>query len=349
MARIRKAPDYIHEYVDRHGKLRRYFRLNGKSLGKLPLGSVLSAEFTAAYQAYLNQQPAPAPIVTRPLHDDSLAQLIADYYGHAWFAKRSASTKRAYRAVLDPISREHGHRSVSQMTKDHADKIIQKIGDEHPAMANLTRAAMRRLMALAVEKKLRPDNPFAGIESYEMGEHHTWTDGELRLYERKWRLGSRERLAYALLLYSAQRGCDVVTMNRHDITDGLIHVIQQKTGVEVWIPIHPELERAMKACPARGLSLIGDAAGRPLKTAALRALMRKAIKEAGLPKRCTGHGLRKAHLRLMAENGGTVKELQSTGGHKTLREIARYTDAADKKKIARGAIRKVRLANLDEG
>ena len=51
----------------------------------------------------------------------------------------------------------------------------------------------------------------------------------------------------------------------------------------------------------------------------------------------------------MAENGGTVKELQSTGGHKTLREIARYTDAADKKKIARGAIRKVRLANLDEG
>jgi integrase len=343
MARIRKAPDYIHEYVDRHGKPRRYFRKHGKNLGKLPLGSVLSAEFTAAYQAYLGQQPAPAPIVTRPLHDDSLAKLIADFYSHPWFTKTAPSTRRAYRSVLDPIVREHGHRSVAAMTAEHAEYIIGKIGEQHPAMANLTRAAMRRAMKLAISKKLRPDNPFLEMEPYKGGSHHTWTDGELRLYEKRWRLGSRERLAYALLLYTGQRVGDVVKMNRADISDGSIHVIQQKTGAEVWIPIHPELARAMKAYPAKGLTLIGAASGRPLTRFALSKLMQKAIKEAGLPPRCVPHGLRKAHLRLVADGGGTTKELQSTGGHKTLRELERYTEAADKKRLARSAISKMQV------
>jgi hypothetical protein len=40
-------------------------------------------------------------------------------------------------------------------------------------------------------------------------------------------------------------------MSRADVADGLIHVVQQKTGAELWVPIHPELQRAMKACPRR--------------------------------------------------------------------------------------------------
>jgi hypothetical protein len=37
-----------------------------------------------------------------------------------------------------------------------------------------------------------------------------------------------------------------------------IHVIQLKTGVELYLPIVPELELAMKACPVKGMTLIGD-------------------------------------------------------------------------------------------
>jgi integrase len=96
-------------------------------------------------------------------------------------------------------------------------------------------------------------------------------DAELRQYEAKWRLGTRQRLAYALLLYTGQRVGDVARMSRADVADGLIHVVQQKTGAELWVPIHPELQRAMKACPAKGLTLVGDANGRPLKRAALSA------------------------------------------------------------------------------
>jgi integrase len=51
-----------------------------------------------------------------------------------------------------------------------------------------------------------------GIDAFKVGEHHTWTDAELRQYEAKWRLGTRQRLAYALLLYTGQRVGDVAKM-----------------------------------------------------------------------------------------------------------------------------------------
>ena len=40
--------------------------------------------------------------------------------------------------------------------------------------------------------------------------HHTWTEAQLAAYEARWLLGTRERLAYDVLLYSAQRVGDVV-------------------------------------------------------------------------------------------------------------------------------------------
>ena len=76
-------------------------------------------------------------------------------------------------------------------------------GDGNPGMANLTRAVMRRVMQFAVKTKRRSDNPMLGVEAFKTGEHHTWTDAELDQFEAKWRLGTRERLAYTLLLHTS--------------------------------------------------------------------------------------------------------------------------------------------------
>jgi integrase len=130
-------------------------------------------------------------------------------------------------------------------------------------------------------------------------------------------------------------------MSRADIAGGLIHVVQQKTGAELWVPIHPELDRAMKAYPAKGLTLIGDSNGRPLKRAAVSALMRASISAAGLPSRCVSHGLRKAAMRRLAEADSTANQIASISGHKTLKEVERYTKAADQKKMARQAMGKL--------
>jgi enterobacteria phage integrase len=329
---------YVNEYRDRTGKLRRYFRKGGKQLGPLP-GEVGSEEFMTAYGAFLAEKPIAAKTT---LHADSLGRLIIDFYGDRMFVDLKPSTRKLYRYALEPIAKKHGHRSVRLLTPDKAEKIVNEIGALRPGMGNLTRAVLRRVFKLAVKQKRRPDNPILGIEPFKVGEHHTWTDAELKQYENKWRLGTRQRLAYALLLYTGQRVGDVARMSRADISEGMIHIVQQKTGAELYVPIRPELERAMKAYPAKGLTLIGDDNGRPLKRAALSLVMRKAIREADLPPRCVAHGLRKAAMRRLAEQDATEKQIAAVSGHKTLKEVERYTRAADQKKLARAGMDKLR-------
>ena len=75
-----------------------------------------------------------------------------------------------------------------------------------------------------------------------------------------------------MLLYTGQRAGDVVKMRRSDLPDGLIPVIQEKTGVELSILLRPALMAAIKAAPAKCLILIGDANGRPIRRAKLNCL-----------------------------------------------------------------------------
>jgi hypothetical protein len=54
-------------------------------------------------------------------------------------------------------------------------------------------------------------------------------------------------------------------------------------------------------------------------------------KKAGLPAQCAMHGLRKRCLRILAEAGCNILELQSLSGHLTLIELQKYIDKADKR------------------
>jgi integrase len=345
MAKIKLQ--YVHEYVDRHGKPRRYFRKDGK---RWPLpGAPGSDVFMAAYQACLaGGDPSPPDGggaggggKTAKL-EGSFGRLVTDFYASRMFRDDlKTSSRRVYRTVLEPLVAQHGHRAVSSMTPDAAARIIERIGSEKPAMANLTRAVLRKLMNFAVKSKMILANPVVGIEPYKTGEHHTWTDIELRQYEGHWKVGTRERLAYALLLYTAQRVGDAAAMTRSHIQDNEIYVVQEKTGAELWIPIHPELELALKACQTKGFALIGKADGTPFTTSGLGGFMARAIERAGLPERCVAHGLRKAMMRMMAEGNATVKQIAGVSGHKSLREIERYTKAADQRKLARAGMDKV--------
>jgi integrase len=57
--------------------------------------------------------------------------------------------------------------------------------------------------------------------------------------------------------------------------------------------------------------------------------------EAGLPKECTAHGLRKAACRRLAEAGCSANVIAAISGHTSLREVERYTRAADQERMAR--------------
>jgi integrase len=130
-------------------------------------------------------------------------------------------------------------------------------------------------------------------------------------------------------------------MRRQDIADDCVSVVQEKTGAALSIPIHPKLHEALKAGPTKGMHLIGDQHGRPIRRSALTDLMKRAAKAAGLGPECVPHGLRKAVLRRIAEHGGSAKEIASVSGHRSLTEVARYTEQADQRRLSKAAIRKI--------
>lgn len=218
---------YVNEYIDRHGKVRRYFRRSAGRAVSLP-GLPGSIEFMAAYQAAL-AIVSPPPPSHKHVIAGSLADLAAGFLRSSDFANLSPSSQRSYRGALKPILAAHGHRLVRDLTNVAARHVIEEIGATRPGMANLTRAVMSKIMAYAIETKVRADNAFAGLKPYRLGTYHTWTDAEIAQFERRWPLGTRERLAFALLLYTGQRGGDVVKMVRSDIVNGCIRVAQDKT------------------------------------------------------------------------------------------------------------------------
>jgi len=231
---------------------------------------------------------------------------------------------------------------VHDMPRAKVAAYIHSIGAEKPGMANVTRAVLQKLLSHAVRTGYRNDNPITEIDRYKGGTHHTWTDAELAAHEGRWSIGTRERLAYALLLHTGQRGGDVVKMRRAHISGGAIAVVQQKTGTALSIPIHPDLAAAIAAGPSKGLALVGDRHGRPISRDALSEVVKRAAKAAGLPPECKTHGLRKAQMRRLAEGGATAKQIASISGHKSLREVERYTAAADQRKLSRDAMAKLK-------
>lgn len=327
-----KELPYVHRYRDRHGAIRRYVRRRGQRGVALP-GNPGTPEFMAAYTAALADRP-----VATGFNPGSFGDLWRQYQRSAKWANLSESSRSTYAKVVATLLPRIGHRSVAGMTRDHVEAIVHAIGTRRPAMANLTLSVLRLLLEFAVAKRMRPDNPARRVDRFQAGAHHTWTDHELQWFEQRWPLGTRERLAYALLLYTGQRGGDVVRMRRSDLREGLIYLRQQKTRTELVIPVHPVLDAALKAYPAKGLHLIGDSAGRPITRDALTKWLGRAIADAGLPDECVPHGLRKAAMRRLAERGADVKQIAAVSGHKSLREVQRYTDAANQITLSRRAI-----------
>jgi integrase len=334
---------YVNEFIDRHGRPRYYFRRPGSRSVKLP-GLPGSIQFMDAYQAAL-ATVAPPPSSSKHVIHGSLAEVTAGYFRSAAFANIEGSSQRLYQIALKPVLEAHGHRLVRDLNKVAARHVIEAIGATRPGMANVTRAVLSNIMGYAIANGVRIDNPFAGLEKYRLGTGHTWTDAELAQYERRWKLGTRERLAYALLLYTMQRGGDVVKMTRNDIVNGAsIRVSQDKarkgTTNELMIAIHPALARALQAGPVVGMQhILTDARGRPLRK--LTKVIERAVQAAGLPPHCTAHGLRKAGLRRGAEHGATTKELAALSGHRSLAEVERYTARADQARLAQAAVAKL--------
>jgi integrase len=331
MSRIKLK--YVHQFVDRRsGKPRFYFRRRGFPRVPLP-GLPGSEEFMAAYARALD---APLPHIKRT-KPGTIGELVGFYLSSAKFLARPPSTQSTYRNIVERVRDEHGDKPVADLERRHLEAMLAAKATT-PAAANHWLRLIKVLMAIAVKEGMRADNPAADIERLDARTDgfHTWTEAEIAQFEAHHPIGSKARLAFALLLFSAQRRSDVVRMGRKHVPGDLVDVVQQKTGRFIAIPLHPELAKILAATPAAITpTFLMTEYGKPFTAAGFGGWFRERCNEAHLPQECTPHGLRKAAARRLAEAGCSASVIASILGHTSLREVEIYVRAAEQERLAR--------------
>jgi integrase len=268
-----------------------------------------------------------------------VAAVVAEYFdSQQFFGSKSAGTQRMRRGILERFRAAYGERPMAPSLS--TEWIEALLDSKPPHAARSWLVTLRSLCQFAVKRRYLRTDPTAGVKlrSIKGDGFHTWTDDEIAQFEAYHPIGTKPRLALALLLYTAQRRSDVVRMGRQHIKDGAFTVRQGKTGATLAIPVHPHLQAVLDASPGEHLTFLVTATGKPYGGNAFSAQFRKWCDAAGLPKCCTPHGLRKAACRRLAEAGCSANEIMAISGHATMKELVRYTKAADQARLARNAL-----------
>jgi integrase len=333
---MNRPPKFVHGFIDRHGKPRFYLRRAGVKSIPLP-GLPWSPKFMAAYESGMKGDWQHQEIGAQRTVPGTVNACVVSYYNtNADFRGFADGTKAMRRVILERFREEHGDKRIALLDQRALTVILGKKG---PFAARNWLKTIRGLIRHAVATGLRKDDPTVGIKlrSIRSDGHHTWGDDEIEAFESCHPLGTRPRLALALLLYTGQRRGDVVRMGRQHVRDGFLSLRQQKTGAQIDIPVVPDLQIALDAMPVTDqLAFLTTGVGQPFTAAGFGGWFRERCDEAGLY-HCTAHGLRKAAATRLANEGATEHQLMAWFGWTSIREAERYTRKANRKRLAESA------------
>jgi len=219
-----------------------------------------------------------------------------------------------------------------------------------PVSANNRAKAIRAVFKWAVRKKgpdgkaLASHNPGRDVpylKSNNPSGYHTWTLEEARQFEARHPIGTKARLALALLLFTGQRRSDITRFGRQHVRGGKLTFTQYKgrnrKPKRLVLPILPALQQVIDASPCGDLAFLVNDLGRPFTDAGFGNRLREWCNQAGL-RHCTAHGLRKAGATVAANNGATAHQLMAIFGWDTLKMAEAYTRAADQQRLAETAM-----------
>jgi integrase len=326
----RKYPRWTHGYIDQHGKPRFYLRRAGHKKFPLP-GLPWSPEFMEAREAALKGEWGKVEIGSSRTVAGTVNAGLVSYYQSGAFKALAESTQSMRRAELERFRTDHGDKRIALMHRTAMQAILN---GKTPVAARNWKKAMRGFLDHVLSLDMIKVDPLAGVTMAKMKKtngHHPWESSECAKFEEFYPHGTRARLAYALLLQAGQSKCDVVRMGRQHIRGNIMSMRRQKTDVPFNIEVMPMLRSAIEAMPlSNHMTFLVTAQGKPFTAAGYGNHFRDLCDAAGLPKRCTSHGLRKAAAVYLAEKGATDHQLMAWFGWTSISQAQVYTKAANR-------------------
>ncbi len=359
MLRTRSGlPKHCSWNFDRHGKRRVRFRKGGFST--YLTGTPWSEEFMRQYAAALDGVKAQASNIgagrTVAGTVNALIAAYLDPLSSSPFKTGAAETQRTRRNILENFRTAYGHlpvyradssgRRVMLLTREHVQRIVNEKSATPFAQRNFLNT-LRAMFRWAATEGRVPDDPTLGVtrQKAKTTGYKTWTEAEIERFEIAHPIGTKGRLAFALILYTGLRRSDVVKIGRRHVHNGVLTIEQGKTegGEEAYleIPLHPKLCEIIDATPTVGVkTFLVTHFGKPYTAAGFGNWFRELCDQAD----CfdiSAHGGRKATARRLAEIGCSANQIAAITGHASISEVQRYTKAADRKRMAREAMKKL--------
>jgi hypothetical protein len=250
------------------------------------------------------------------------------------FRKKAAGTQRVYNIYLAKVAAMLPTAPAAELTSSDVILLMDRLG-ETPGAANLMVGAIGGLYKWARGRHVsQQSRPTYGVPLNDLDEHDPWPE---HVVEAALTCDDADiRLATHLLYFTAQRIGDVLKMRWSDVRDGYIHqLVQQKTDVELTIPVHERLEAELARTPRNGLTIIANAKGRKRSQEWVRTKLQAFAREHGVD--IVPHGLRKNAVNALLENECSVAETAAISGQ-TLQLVEFYAKKRDQKKLASAAI-----------
>jgi integrase len=284
--------------------------------------------------------------------------LTIQYYGSAEFKRLEAHTQHVRRLVLDKLCRSTDTNGVRRGDKPYAQmepRNVRALRDERaetPEAANQIVKVLRQVFGYAVVAELARSNAAKEVPYLSSSPEgfHSWTTDEVHRFEGRHPIGTKARLALALMLYTGQRRSDIVRLGRQHIKHGWLKITQHKNrsrkAIVVEIPVLAQLQDIIDASPCGDLTFLVTEFGKPFTPNGFGNWFRDRCIEAGVPGRA--HGLRKATAARLAELGASDREIMAVTGHQTSKEVDRYTKAAQRKVLAESAMARIGRTKIEQ-
>jgi len=335
----RPRPPHLHRETNRHGNVVWYVR-EGKGPRIRIKETYGTPEFEAAYHAAIKggtlQPKAKAA-------SGSLEWLWMLYRQASAWTDLSLATRKQRENIMKPVLLTGGREPLSKITKASVEAGVRR-RTATPTQAKHFVTSLRGMFEWALEAKLAKIDPTHGIafktkKGAKAGGFPVWNDVDMADYEKRWPRGTRERVAFDVYQYTGLRRGDAAAVGKQHVKNGVIGIQTEKTGMWVYIPVHPELQLTLDAGPIGDLAFIAQKNGNPLTKESLGNFFREACDAAGIKK--SAHGIRKAAATAAADNGATESELEAMFAWSGGQMASLYTRSANRKRLAAGAAHKM--------
>jgi integrase len=237
---------------------------------------------------------------------------------------KATLTQRDNWREFENLNKVFGKVPIDDIKPHHVRQYLDKRGGQAEVRANREKALLSHIFNNArawgyTEKT----NPCAGVKGFkEKGRDRYIEDGEFLAVREKAHFTVQDSMDIAYR--TGQRPSDVIKIKRGDIRDGVLYIVQGKTGTKVPIEVKGQLAEIVKRILARphritSVYLIQDEDGQALSMSALRSRFGKAKKLAGVD-------FQFRDIRAKAATDcGDLARAQKLLGHKTRGMTEGYT------------------------